>query len=305
MRRFFYQADPPADKGEGLANKRQGEIFYLPETVFHHWCKVLRAKVGDQGILFDGLGDEYQVVLTQIDKKSAQVCLQAQHKIDRSAPFLSEIALVISRGERMDYAIQKATELGATAITPLFSQHGEVHLKGDQIQKKQTHWQQIALSACEQCGLNRPPLIFSPQHINDWLDTLPDQDFKLQNPQIYAKQKRDRLLPTMHAISQNTAYQAIFAHSPNQRLVLATPTESNIRSIDSALLQQFQQQTQKDEPLFFQLLIGAEGGLSRDEIVRAQDLGFLAWQIGDRVLRTETAPVVALASLQTLHALTV
>ena len=75
----------------------------------------------------------------------------------------------MSRGERMDYAIQKSTELGVTAIQLLSSHHGEVNLKPAQVEKKLAHWQQVAIAACEQCGLNRPPLILAPLSIDDWL----------------------------------------------------------------------------------------------------------------------------------------
>ena len=132
----------------------------------------MRASVGDQGILFDGFGGEYQVQLKSISKKSATATLLSQVTDDKTAPIICEIGLVMSRGERMDYAIQKATELGVTAIQLLSSHHGEISLKPAQVDKKLAHWQQVAIAACEQCGLNRPPLILSPLSVNDWLKSL-------------------------------------------------------------------------------------------------------------------------------------
>ncbi|MEJ6070864.1 16S rRNA (uracil(1498)-N(3))-methyltransferase, partial [Psychrobacter sp. 16-Bac2893] len=139
------------------------------ESIVHHWCRVLRANIGDQGVLFDGFGGEYQVQLLTISKKNATVTLLSHTNNDNSASIFTKIGLVMSRGERMDYAIQKSTELGVTAIQLLSSHHGEVNLKPAQIEKKLAHWQQVAIAACEQCGLNRPPLIIAPIPINDWL----------------------------------------------------------------------------------------------------------------------------------------
>ncbi|HCI31287.1 MAG TPA: 16S rRNA (uracil(1498)-N(3))-methyltransferase, partial [Psychrobacter sp.] len=130
-----------------------GSHVELPDSIVHHWCRVLRANIGDQGILFDGFGGEYKVELKAISKKNATATLLTYLKDDRTAPIISKIGLVMSRGERMDYAVQKATELGVTAIQLLSSHHGEVNLKPAQIEKKLAHWQQVAIAACEQCGL--------------------------------------------------------------------------------------------------------------------------------------------------------
>lgn len=112
-----------------------GDSAELTENIVHHWCRVLRAKIGDQGILFDGFGGEYQVQLQVISKKHATVTLLAHVDTDRSAAVFTKIGLVMSRGERMDYAIQKSTELGVTAIQLLSSHHGEVNLKPAQVEK--------------------------------------------------------------------------------------------------------------------------------------------------------------------------
>ena len=113
--------------------------------------------MGEQALFFDGQGGEYTVTLTDITKKQALVTINDFNPINRALPFTVNIALVMSRGERMDYAIQKATELGVSSIQLLTSQHGEVRLKADQADKKLAHWQQVAVSACEQCGLNIVP----------------------------------------------------------------------------------------------------------------------------------------------------
>ena len=161
MRRFFY-----ASATTPLAIN---QTITLPDNIFHHWCRVLRAELGETAILFDGQGGEYVVVLHEINKKSATVQVMSFDAINRSLPFNVTIGLVMSRGDRMDYAIQKATEMGVTAIQLLTSQHGEVRLKSEQMQKKLEHWQQVAIAACEQCGLNIVPPILAPVGLTDWI----------------------------------------------------------------------------------------------------------------------------------------
>lgn len=281
MRRFFYasEASSSADTFPPLASHALGDTLSLTENIQHHWCRVLRANVGDTGVLFDGFGGEYVVELETISKKNATVRLLEAHDIERTAPMLTKIALVMSRGDRMDYAIQKATELGVSAIQLLNSHHGEVTLKPAQVEKKLLHWQQVAISACEQCGLNRPPLIIAPMPINTWLTTEADAAFLVS----------DIVAP----LAQSPYYKQLLRPA-DMRIVLSVPA-AGMPSMPPTLKTVLQQ----DMP-YVELLIGPEGGLSADEIMQAHSVGFEAWQIGTRVLRTETAPVVALASLQSL-----
>ena len=265
MRRFFF-ANP-----QQLQPNTHVE---LADDIYHHWCKVLRAKVGDEGILFDGTGGEYQVTLTEIGKKSAQVQVTSFTPINRSLPYNVTIGLVMSRGERMDYAVQKATELGVSQIQLLTSQYGEVRLKPEQAAKKTEHWQQVAIAACEQCGLNIVPQMLPPMALNTWVNA--------QAQQIQVD-KTDNVLS----------------------LVLAVPNQSDMvnATLQKIVAVMANADTDKASQPRFDLLIGPEGGLSEPEVELALSQGFLPWQIGDRVLRTETAPVVALAALQTIFAL--
>lgn len=224
-----------------------GEMV-LPDPIYHHWCKVLRAKVGDTGVLFDGTGGEWQATLCAINKKQASVKLSQHNPSNRTLPYHLTLGLVISRGERMDYAIQKATEMGVSSVQLLHSARGQVTLKYDRDLKKIDHWQKIAISACEQCGLNIIPNILPPLSLTDWVAQCPS----------------------------------------TLKLVLGFA--------DSAL--QFGAM-----PDSIALLVGAEGGLSPEEVTCAKQHGFVPWCLGERVLRTETAPIVAMASLATLHGL--
>ena len=272
MRRFFY------NEPNQLAAAKT-----LPVTadIFHHWCKVLRAQTGEQAVFFDGQGGEYTVTLTEIGKKTAMVQVNAFEAIDRRLPFEVDIGLVMSRGERMDYAIQKATELGVTTIHLLTSQHGEVRLKPEQADKKTAHWQQVAISACEQCGLNIPPTILPPIPLEQWIN----------NCEVPCE-------PSPPSLAAHSQKQGL------QKLVLAVP-----KTIDDPFvanhnaLSTIQQTLINKNRVKFVLLIGAEGGLSETEIALALAAGFLPWQIGERVLRTVTAPVVALSCLLTVYQL--
>ena len=286
MRRFFFFINN--DNADASSLPKLGELplgsnVELPDSVVHHWCRVLRANIGDQGILFDGFGGEYTVELQAISKKNATATLLAHIDDDRTAPTITQIGLVMSRGERMDYAIQKATELGVTAIQLLSSHHGEVTLKPAQIEKKLLHWQQVAIAACEQCGLNRPPLIFAPQSITQWLS----------NTNTDSTHNEMTVSPVVSVLSQDPYYQILdgLADLCMQMSVPAAGQPATPNALPDTL---------KQQTPYIKLLIGPEGGLSQDECQQAESVGFKPWQIGTRVLRTETAPVVALA---TLHAL--
>lgn len=294
MRRFFYatsndSSDKNATTYPKLSTLAIGANVELTESIVHHWCRVLRANIGDKGILFDGFGGEYQVQLNSISKKQTTATLLAHLETDRNAAILTKIGLVMSRGERMDYAIQKSTELGVTAIQLLSSHHGEVNLKPAQVEKKLAHWQQVAIAACEQCGLNRPPLILAPLSIDDWLSNIVANE----------NDKEMAVSPIVAELSKDAYYQAL-QQPADLRLQLSVPAAGQ------PLMPEELPIVLKQQTPYVELLIGPEGGLSTDECGKAADVGFAAWQIGPRVLRTETAPVVALAtlaSLATLHAL--
>lgn len=287
MRRFFYAINN--DNTDALPLPKLGDLplgshVELPDSIVHHWCRVLRANIGDQGILFDGFGGEYKVELQTISKKNATATLLTHLKDDRTAPIISKIGLVMSRGERMDYAIQKATELGVTAIQLLSSHHGEVNLKPAQVNKKLAHWQQVAIAACEQCGLNRPPMILAPLSIHEWLN----------QPASDALNMATMVSPIVSILSQDIYYQ-VLRSAADLRMQMSVPAAgqpAKPERLASVL---------KQQSPYIELLIGPEGGLSDDECQKAESVGFIPWQIGSRVLRTETAPVVALTTLLALY----
>lgn len=209
-----------------------------------HLARVLRLGVGDTLTLFDGRGGEYPSEITAVDKKQVRVVTGEQLLHENESPLAIHLGIAVSRGERMDWIVQKATELGVTALTPLLTEHTRVKLSGDRAAKKIQHWQQIAISACEQCGRNQPPLIHTLQSQAHWLaSTIAERKFVL--------------------------------HHRADNIDLTSGTPASIA-----------------------LLIGPEGGLSGGEINTAAQAGYAALQLGPRVLRTETAPLAAIAILQ-------
>ena len=200
--------------------------------------------IGDTVSLFNDSGCEWPSDITAIDRNSVSVMPAEPLSKDPSSPLAIHLGIAISRGDRMDTVVQKATELGVAAITPIFSTRTEVKLKGDREAKKLKHWRQVVISACEQCGRNRLPILHSPRPLGEWLSS----------------------------VDAEVRYVLHHRGEP-QRMPEETPRSAA-------------------------LLIGPEGGLTDEEIEAAIECGFTAMTIGPRVLRTETAPLAAIAILQ-------
>ncbi|UTL81666.1 16S rRNA (uracil(1498)-N(3))-methyltransferase [Pseudomonas putida] len=233
LSRFFI--DAPLSLGE----------HDLPEAQAHYIGRVLRMAPGDAVQLFDGSGQEYLGQLLEVRKKTVRVSLEQAVAGQAESPLYIHLGQGLSRGERMDWAIQKATELGANEITPIVSERCEVRLKDERADKRLAHWRQVAISACEQCGRSILPIIHAPVTLGDWIKGS-DADLKL----------------VLHPVAEPL--------------------------------------TSHDKPARLAFLIGPEGGLSEAEVDQAKGAGFQAARLGPRVLRTETAPVVALSVAQQL-----
>ncbi|OLS61119.1 16S rRNA (uracil(1498)-N(3))-methyltransferase [Pseudomonas putida] len=233
LSRFFI--DAPLSLGE----------HDLPEAQAHYIGRVLRMNAGDAVQLFDGSGQEYLGQLLEVGKKTVRVSLAEALPGQAESPLHIHLGQGLSRGERMDWAIQKATELGVNVITPIVSERCEVRLKDERADKRLAHWRQVAISACEQCGRSSVPQINPPVTLAEWL-AASNEDLKL----------------VLHPVAE--------------------PLVSHER------------------PASLAFLIGPEGGLSDAEVEQAKASGFHSARLGPRVLRTETAPVVALAVAQQL-----
>jgi 16S rRNA (uracil1498-N3)-methyltransferase len=146
----------------------------LPDEVFRHAVQVLRMKPGALLNLFDGQGLEYQAQLEQVDKRQATVSLKQQIDTDNESPLDILLMQGISRGERMDYAIQKAVELGVKRIMPVVTERCNVQLSGDRAEKRINHWQGVIISACEQSGRSYLPELLPITSIDAALENVND-----------------------------------------------------------------------------------------------------------------------------------
>jgi 16S rRNA (uracil1498-N3)-methyltransferase len=222
------------------------EFLELNANTSHHLATVLRANIGDRVILFNGDGREYCGTLQQIQKKLVTINITHQASVQRESPIYIHLGQGLCRGDKMDWVIQKSVELGVNEITPLITDYSNVKLDAERSDKKQQHWQQVMISACEQSGRTILPRLHPIQPLAQWV--------------------------------QNTEASLKWILDPNDPQPLTTHLK----------------------PDSIALLIGPEGGLSPSEIEAAQIARFNAVQLGPRVLRTETAPIVALSVVQTL-----
>lgn len=148
--------------------QRHSELV-LGKDAARHLVTVLRLRQGDAVALFNGDGNAYPGEILAASPKSVTVRLGEPDHDDRESPLVTRLGIGISRGDRFDWVLQKATELGVSEVFPLYTERTEVKLKGEREEKKQRHWQQVMISACEQCGRNRVPRLHEPQPLRDWL----------------------------------------------------------------------------------------------------------------------------------------
>jgi 16S rRNA (uracil1498-N3)-methyltransferase len=226
----------------------EGDTVSLPAEVHRHLVVVLRRIRGDVVILFNGRGGEYSAELESVGKRNATARIIGYSGVSRESRLGVTLAQAVSKGERMDYTIQKAVELGVTDIQPLVTDHVVVKLTEERWQRKQEHWQSIAIAACEQSGRTRVPKIAPVVDIRDWLPQCPPDALKL---------------------------------------MLALGAETLLGELKH-----------RDEPVL--LLVGPEGDFSDMEKHLADMGGFQSLSLGPRLLRTETAGVVALSVMQAL-----
>jgi len=207
--------------------------------------------------VFDGRGTDFSAEIVSIDRRRVVIQLGEIQTNDAESPLTIELGQVISRGDRMDYAVQKAAELGACCLTPLLSERCEVKLDQQRQAKRRQHWQQIAISASEQCGRPVIAKINPITALDEWL----------HGP--------DNILKLVFHPAKNFQISAINLSNGVDELPEPGQPPENIA-----------------------ILIGPEGGLSDREVDNCTARGFIPITLGPRILRTETAPVVALTWLQ-------
>lgn len=225
----------------------EGCATELDENAALHVGRVLRMQPGQELLLFNGDGNDYPATITSASKKQVEVQVEAPAANATESSLDIVLGQTLSKGDRMDYAVQKAVEMGVSRIVPLTTERCDVKLKGDREEKRLRHWQSVAISAAEQCGRARVPEILPVMTLAEWFKHTADCDL---------------------------------------RLVLHHRTEQSLDTMN--------------KPARVALMIGPEGGLSAEEITAAENAGFLPVALGPRVLRTETAPIAAMALCQWL-----
>ena len=146
-----------------------GAVVALSENATGHLVRVLRLGLGDACIVFNGDGADYEARLVSLGKRGAEVEVMARHALANESPLRITLAQAIARGEKMDWVLQKATELGVEAIAPLLTERTEVKLDAERSEKRSAHWRGVVIAACEQCGRARVPTISAPMALRDWL----------------------------------------------------------------------------------------------------------------------------------------
>jgi len=223
-----------------------GDSVELNDWAVQHSVVALRLKPGFTIHLFNNQAEgEFKAELVAIGKRRyAAKILEFIPKVKES-PLITQLGQGISRGDRMDFALQKAVELGVTEITPLIMDHCALKLSAEQLEKRYRHWHNILVSACEQSDRCKVPTLHPPQSLLDWL----------------LKQKFDI------GLVFDPLATATFNHLPG-----------HVKAVS--------------------LIIGPEGGLSDQEIALSQQYHFSSIRIGPRILRTETAAIIALSLVQ-------
>jgi len=225
-----------------------GETIVLDAIAARHLREALRLSRGDAVVLFDGRGGEYAASVVTVSRERVEAQVGAHLAVDRESPLAITLAQGISRGERMDYTLQKAVELGVRRIVPLATERSTVRLDDERARKRLEHWQGIARHACEQSGRTALPAL-------EGITTVPALAAAERGP------LRLMLDPS--------------AAAPLSELARPAAAAAEVC-----------------------LAIGPEGGFSPAERAVLEGAGFVGARLGPRVLRTETAALVALSVLQ-------
>ena len=148
---------------------QEGKELMLADEAAHHVARVLRLHSGHPLILFDGRGGEYDAEISRVDKRCVEVLIKEYREVDKESPLHITLAQGISRGQKMDFILQKAVELGVERIVPVMTEHGNVRLDEQRQQKRVEHWNGVIIGACEQSGRNKIPELITPLAFDEWL----------------------------------------------------------------------------------------------------------------------------------------
>jgi len=235
-----------------------GDALNLPPGTARH-VQVLRLQPNDEITLFNGQGGEFKAVVTHMGRSDVSVRVGEQSHIERELNMGVHLWSGITANERMDWLLEKATELGATTLLPITAERSVLKLKGERADKKLAHWQAIAVASSEQCGRNRVLQVGTPVNLSQAIAQL--------------------------SVAPSQAARWV--------LSLATGTRS-LQEMMQTLKTSKDGEAKRGEII---LLSGPEGGLSPSEDAQAIAAGFVPVSLGHRVLRAETAPVAVLSAL--------
>lgn len=184
----------PADLNQSSAQaSTHASVLVLEGSAANHVGRVLRMTPGRELKVFNGESQgHYQGIITDVTKKTVTVNLTEFIATENESPLSIHLGQAISKGDRMDFTIQKSVELGVNVITPLWTQRCDVKLNGDRLEKKLQHWQQVAISACEQSGRDRVPTIAAPLKLEQWVESIQSDERWVLDP----RGKRDDSKPT-------------------------------------------------------------------------------------------------------------
>ncbi len=174
-----------------------GDELALVESAARHLARVLRLRVGDPLIIFNGQGGEYDAEIFSIDKRSVSVLVGEHRMGNKESPLAITLVQGISRGQKMDFTLQKAVELGVKRIVPILTEHGNVRLDDARSQKKVEHWRAIIIAACEQCGRNLIPELVAPVTFDVWLESGDDSDAENRATKIVLHPDADKSLSAL------------------------------------------------------------------------------------------------------------
>lgn len=270
-----------------------GQTVTLPDQAARH-VQVLRLQPGDAITLFNGRGDgahspegEFEATVARMGRSDVDVTIGAYTATAREAERAIHLVVGMPANDRMDWLIEKATELGAASIQPVMTERSVLRLKAERADKKLAHWRAAASAACEQCGRNRVPLIHDVMTLADWLKKNAAESSA--SPANIARNAANAASPvgTVSPAGTRHAASADAATAPSTRLLLSLqpgslPLAEMVAGSGSAS---------------FTFLNGPEGGLSPAEEAAALAAGFSPVTLGPRVLRAETAPLACLAAL--------
>lgn len=153
-----------------------GDVLQLPEQAGEHLARVLRLESGHPLVLFNGDGAEYEARLTTLTKRAVTAEIVGRREVSRESPLALTLVQGVARGEKMDWILQKATELGVARIVPVVTERTEVRLDEDRAGKRLAHWQGVVAAACEQSGRNLLPEVLAPQKLMHWCAALTPED---------------------------------------------------------------------------------------------------------------------------------